>query len=69
MGNLSGIMFRLLHIKIEFGDTAFEQASHAASIAIARSVLEYAERRAAEASRPPCVIIPLILVSATNDEE
>lgn len=65
---LAGIALRLVTIKVEFGDTAFEQASHAASIAVARFVLELAEQRAANAARPACAIVPLVLISQEKDE-
>ena len=68
MTSLAGIALRLATIKVEFGDMAFEQASHAASIAVARFVLELAEQQAANATRPPCAIVPLVLISRGEDE-
>lgn len=68
MTSLAGIVLRLTTIKVEFGDTAFARASHAASIAVARFVLELAEQRAANATRPPCAIVPLVLISRDEDE-
>lgn len=68
MENLAGLVVRLLTIRAEFGDAAFEHASHAASIAIARNILELAEQRAAEAIRPPCIVIPLTIVTRADEE-
>jgi hypothetical protein len=68
MRNVAGIMLRLANIKVEFGDVAFEQASHAASVAVARYVLDLAVQRAEHAAKPPCPVVPLVLISR-NDEE
>jgi hypothetical protein len=69
MDNLAGMIIRLMHIKNEFGETVYQRASHAASIAIARSILDHAQERAAELNRPPCKVIQLALVPARDDEE
>lgn len=61
MENLAGLMIRLLTIRTEFGDAVYERASQAASIAIARYILELAEQRAAEAPQPPCSVRSLPL--------
>lgn len=66
--NLAGLMIRLLTIRSEFGDAAFEQATHSASIAIARDVLHIAEQRAVDAARPTCIVIPFAIVSSADDD-
>lgn len=68
MENLAGLMIRLLTIRSEFGDAAFERATHSASIAIARDILHLAEQRAVDAARPPCIVIPFTIIASTDDE-
>lgn len=68
MESLAGLMIRLLTIRSEFGDEAFEQATRSASIAIARDVLELAEQRAAQAARPACIVIPFTIVSGADED-
>lgn len=63
MENLGGLIISLLTIRAEFGDTVYERASQAASIAIARYILEIAEQRAAEAFQPPCSVRSLPLIT------
>jgi len=63
MENPAGLMIRLSTIRAEFGDAVYERASHAASIAIARYILEIAEQRAAEAPPPPRSATPPLLIT------
>jgi hypothetical protein len=68
MDTLADLIIRLMHIKNEFGEAVYQRASQAASVAIARSILDHAQERAAERSRPPCKVIQLALVPRRVDE-
>lgn len=66
MNNIAKLLIRLGQIQAEFGDTAASRAAHAASVAVAKSVLARAEPNPRE-GKPVATaeIIPFPKLSGT----